>query len=76
MFFEKVCEILADALAADVENINMDTRVMEDLHADSLDVVDIAMTLEDEFGVEIPDEDLEKVRTVGDIVKYLEENIE
>ena len=74
MIFEKVCEILAEALNVDPDEITMETLVMEDLQADSLDVVDMAMSLEDEFGVEIPDEDLEKIRSVGDIVRYLEEN--
>ena len=76
MIFEKVCEILVEALNCDPDAVTMDSRVMQDLQADSLDVVDIAMSLEDEFGVEIPDEDLEKVQTVGDIVRYLEENID
>ena len=74
MIFEKVCAILAEALNVDPDEITMETLIMEDLDADSLDVVDIAMSLEDEFGIEFPDEDLEKVRTVGDVVKYLEEN--
>ena len=76
MIFEKVCAILAEALNADPDEITMETLIMEDLDADSLDVVDIAMSLEDEFGIEFPDEDLEKVRTVGDVVKYLEEIVE
>ena len=76
MIFEKVCAILAEALSADPDEITMETLIMEDLDADSLDVVDIAMSLEDEFGIEFPDEDLEKVRSVGDVVKYLEEVVE
>lgn len=76
MIFEKVCAILAEALNVDPDEITMETLIMEDLDADSLDVVDIAMSLEDEFGIEFPDEDLEKVRTVGDVVKYLEEVVE
>lgn len=76
MIFEKVCAILAEALNVDPDEITMETLIMEDLRADSLDVVDIAMSLEDEFGIEFPDEDLEKVRSVGDVVKYLEEVVE
>lgn len=74
MIFEKVTEILAEQLDAESGSITMDTKLVEDLGADSLDVVDLVMTLEDEFDMEIPDEDIENVRTVGDIVKYLEEH--
>ena len=76
MVFEKLSQLIAEHFSIDVEDITMDTNFMEDLNADSLDVVDIAMSLEDEFGIEFPDEDLEKVRTVGDVVKYLEEVVE
>lgn len=74
MIFEKVAEILAEQLDAETGSIAMETKLVEDLGADSLDVVDLVMTLEDEFDMEIPDEDIENVRTVGDIVKYLEEH--
>lgn len=74
MIFEKVSEILAEQLDAEAGSITADTKLVEDLGADSLDVVDLVMTLEDEFDMEIPDEDIENVRTVGDIVKYLEEH--
>ena len=56
------------------ETITLESSLVDDLGADSLDVVDLVMTLEDEFDMEIPDEDIENVRTVGDIVKYLEEH--
>jgi len=74
MIFEKVAAILAEQLDAEVESITPETNLVDDLGADSLDVVDLVMTLEDEFDMEIPDEDIENVRTVGDIVKYLEDH--
>ena len=73
MIFEKVAAILAEQLDVELDTIKMETSLVDDLGADSLDVVDLVMSLEDEFDVEIPDEDVENVRTVGDIVKYLEE---
>ena len=57
----------------DVDEIKLTTDMVDDLGADSLDIVDLVMTLEDEFDIEIPDEDVEGVRTVGDLVKYLED---
>lgn len=74
MIFEKVAAILAEQLDAEEDAITLDTSLVDDLGADSLDVVDLVMTLEDEFDMEIPDEDITDVRTVGDIVKYLEEH--
>ena len=73
MTFEKIREILAEQLGADKESITPDTNIMKDLEADSLDVVEIIMAIEDEFDVEIPDEDAENLQTVAGIVKYLEE---
>ena len=74
MIFEKVAAILAEQLDAEEESITLETNLVDDLGADSLDVVDLVMTLEDEFDMEIPDEDITEVRTVGDVVKYLEEH--
>ena len=74
MIFEKVAAILAEQLDAEAETITLESSLVDDLGADSLDVVDLVMTLEDEFDMEIPDEDIENVCTVGDIVKYLEEH--
>ena len=74
MIFEKVAAILAEQLDAEEDAITLDTSLVDDLGADSLDVVDLVMTLEDEFDMEIPDEDFTEVRTVGDVVKYLEEH--
>lgn len=72
--FEKVAAIIAEQLEVDVNDIELDTDLAEDLGADSIDLVDLIMTFEDEFDLEIPDEDVEDVKTVGDIVRYLEEN--
>ena len=72
--FEKVCEILADKFDADASTMTMDTKVKEDLNADSLDVVELMMDLEENFGVTISDEEAAKMSTIGDIVNYIEAN--
>ena len=71
--FEQVKKILCDQPDLDEEQVTEDSEVIDDLGADSLDIVDLVMTLEEEFDTEIPDEDIENLRTVGDIVKYIEE---
>ena len=75
MVFEKVREILCDQLDLEPEDITLDTNIIEDLGADSLDLVDFVMSLEDEFDKEIPDEDVETIKTVGDIVSYIENSL-
>ena len=75
MVFEKVKEILAEQL--DIENtdsITMDSLLVEDLGADSLDSIDIVMSVEDEFKIEVPDEVVENMTTVADIVNFIENN--
>ena len=72
--FERIRELLAEQLDIDEDKITMDSDILEDFEADSLDVVDMVMTLEDEFGVEVPDEQIENFNTVGDVVRYVEEN--
>ena len=72
--FEKLQEMIADQLEIDVEDITYDSNILDDLGADSLDVVDLIMSIEDEFGIEVPDEALENIRTVEDMVKYIEEH--
>lgn len=74
MIFEKVRKLIAEQLDVDVEEITLETVITEDLGADSLDVVDLVMTFEDEFGIEIPDDAVETIKTVGDVVKFIEEN--
>ena len=72
--FEQVKKILCDQLDLDEEQVTEDSEVIDDLGADSLDIVDLVMTLEEEFDTEIPDEDIENLKTVGDIVKYIEDH--
>ena len=76
MVFEKVKAIIADQLDVEEEKITMEASITDDLGADSLDVVDLVMSLEEEFDLEIPDEEVEKIKTVGDIVKYVEDKAE
>ena len=71
--FAKVREIIARQLGIEPETISMESRLIDDLKADSLDIVELVMDLEQEFDVEIPDEDLPKVQTVADIVHFLEQ---
>ena len=72
MYFEKVKEALAKQFEMDPESITLDTNLIDDLGADSLDVVELIMSLEDEFGLSISDEDAAQLYTVGRIVDYLE----
>ena len=72
--FEKVKNLIADQLdVADKDGITEASSITDDLGADSLDVVDLVMALEDEFSVEIPEDEVENIKTVGDIVKYIED---
>ncbi len=75
MVFEKVRDILVDQLDVEEEKVTMDASITDDLGADSLDVVDLVMSLEEEFDVEIPDNQVENIKTVGDIVRYIEDNV-
>ena len=72
MVFEKVRAILCDQLDVQEDEVTVNSVLTDDLGADSIDLVDLIMTLEAEFDIEIPDEDVEKVKTVGDVVKYIE----
>ncbi len=69
--FAKVQEIIAEQLELDPATITMESSLMEDLEADSLDVIELVMAFEEEFGVKMPDEELENIKTVGDIVNAL-----
>lgn len=71
---EKVKKIIADKLDIEEDKITPESSFLDDLGADSLDIVELIMELEEEFGIEIPDEDAEKIRTVADAVKYIEEH--
>ncbi len=70
---DKVRQIIADQLGVKKEEVIDNAKFVDDLGADSLDTVELVMALEEEFGVEIPDEDAEKLATVGDALKYIEE---
>ena len=71
---EKIRELLADKFDADASTMSMDTKIKEDLNADSLDVVELMMDLEENFGITISDEEATQMSTIGDIVKYIEEH--
>ncbi len=73
MVFDKVKDIIVDQLDVDEDKVTLEASITEDLGADSLDVVDLIMSLEEEFDIKIPDEEVENVKTVGDIVKFIEE---
>ena len=76
MVLDKVKAILSAQFDVEVDSITADTNIVEDLGADSLDLVDMLMSLEDEFSIgEIPDEMIEKIRTVGQLASYIEENM-
>ncbi|MBQ6847602.1 MAG: acyl carrier protein [Clostridia bacterium] len=75
MVFEKVKKMLADQLDADENELTMETNIAKDLDADSLDVVELLMTIEDEFNIEIPDEEIENIKTIGDLTEYIQSNM-
>ena len=74
MIFDEIKDIIIDQLQVEESEVTMDTNLMKDLSADSLDAVEIIMAIEEEYGIEIPDEDAETFQTVGDLVKYVEKN--
>jgi len=74
--FDKVREIIAEKLSINEDDITMDSSFLDDLNADSLDLVELMMALEDELDTEIPDEEAEGFKTVGDVVKYLKNHVE
>lgn len=76
MIFEKVRSIIVDQLDVDEEKVTMTANIQEDLGADSLDIVDLVMSFEEEFDMEIPDDQVENIKTVSDVVKYIEEKTE
>lgn len=71
MDFEKIKDLVAEQLGVDVSELTEETSLKDDLNADSLDLFQIIMSLEEEFGIEIPTEDTESIQTIGDIEKYL-----
>ncbi|MBR5090217.1 MAG: acyl carrier protein [Ruminiclostridium sp.] len=76
MIFDKVKSIIVDQLDVDEDKVTLNASIQDDLGADSLDIVDLVMSFEDEFDLEIPDDQVENIKTVGDVVKYIEDNTE
>lgn len=75
MVLDKIKEIIKDVLGKDASSFNENTDIMNDLKLDSLDIVDLVMSVEDEWGVVVDDEDIDKLRTLGDVAKYIESRI-
>ena len=71
MVFDKIKAILVDQLDVDENKVTMEASITDDLGADSLDIADIVMSIEEEFNVEVPDDQLQNIKVVGDIVKYI-----
>ncbi|MFL0195942.1 acyl carrier protein [Clostridium sp. WILCCON 0269] len=76
MIFEKIQKIISEQLGIDSEEITLESSFIDDLGADSLDIVELIMAIETEFDLEIPDEEAEKVKVVGDVVEYIKAHIE
>ena len=74
MVFEKIKSMLSEQLGISADTITMESNIISDLGADSLDVVDLLMSIEDEFELEIPDEETDKIKTVGELVQYIEDH--
>lgn len=74
--FEKIKEIIAEKLSIKEDDVTMESSFVDDLNADSLDLVELMMALEDELETEIPDEEAENFKTVGDVVNYLKNHVE
>ena len=74
MVFDKVKELIVDQLGVEEDIVTSDASIQDDLGADSLDIVDLIQTIEDEYDLSIPDEAVEGIKTVGDIVAYIENN--
>ena len=73
--FEKVRNVTAEQLGVKENEVKSESRFVEDLGADSLDTVELVMAIEEEYGIEIPDEDAEKAKTVGDVVEYINKKL-
>ncbi len=75
MVFEKVAELISDQFGTDVDSITVDSAFVEDLNADSLDVVELIMAIEEEFDMEIEDSEVENIKTVGDLVNFVNDRV-
>ena len=76
MVIDRIIELLSEQLNVGKETLNKDTRIIEDLHADSLDVVEMLIALEDEFHISVPDEDAKDLNTIGKLAEYVETKIQ
>ncbi|MDE6835218.1 MAG: acyl carrier protein [Ruminococcus sp.] len=74
MIFDKLKNIIVEQLSVEEDDVTLEANIQDDLGADSLDIVDLITTIEDEFEVSIPDEAVEEIKTVGDLVSYIEKN--
>ena len=75
MVFEKIKSILEEQFKSYADEMTMETNIAKDLGADSLDVVELLVAIEDEFDLEIPDEEIENIKTIGDLAEYIQENM-
>jgi len=73
---ERMCELIVDQLGVSKDEVKLEASFMDDLGADSLDIVELVMAMEEEFDVEIPDDDVEKMKTIGHVVEYLKVRVE
>lgn len=71
MALEKIVELISEQFNVDEDSINLETSFRDDLNADSLDLVELVMAFEDEFGIEVEDEDMDSIKTVGDVTNYI-----
>ena len=71
---QRIRDIIVEQLGVNADQVTSEAKFIEDLGADSLDTVELIMALEEEFGIEVPDEEAEKLQSVGDVIKYIEEN--
>lgn len=76
MTFDKIKEIIIDQLSVEEDVVTLEANIQDDLGADSLDIVDLIQTIEDEYDLSIPDEAVENIKTVGDIVAYVDKNVD
>ena len=76
MLFDEVCEIIADQLEINPEDIQSDSLLIDDLGAEAFDAIDIAMTIEEQYSIEVPDEAIREMASVGDIVSFIESNLD
>ncbi|MEG1800816.1 MAG: acyl carrier protein [Oscillospiraceae bacterium] len=75
MVFERLKKIICEQLELKEEQVTIESNLVDDFDADSLDLVDIVMSIEDEFGIEVPEDNIEDIRNVADVVKFIEENM-